>query len=1245
MSAQVRKLLRAVLPDAGSFDAFCLDYFGDVYRQFSGGMNRTQRENLLLEMVRAEDVFSKLREAEPAKVAEHAADFAAALQAMPPSNAATPPPASAPPSLPARGDSFGREEPTRQLISALLTQEPRPTLAPGPPAIGKISTRHILQQEKGLTPLDILRHMEVPEEPGLYVLGSFERRITLFSQQVRALNLVYSLFQEDRLSQGSSLAIIGGGAAGLTAAAGAALLGARVTLLEEQSDLLPMFRNNRTRWLHPHIYDWPLPGSEQPRAGLPVLDWTAALAGDVARQILAQWEPLAQRCGIKVHTHTRGIRPLTGSSSPRHLSWNTERFHQGDFHAVLLAVGFGLERPLQGAPSRSYWEDDNLDRLLHGPGRSSFHYLVSGTGDGGLVDLLRLRLKDFRHHLVLQRYFHGLNLGALEQKLLELEDPFLKGLLREDELFQHYEHLPVPPALDEGLRQDLRGDTTAVLNGLEPSPLSPRACILNRFLASRLIRLGVRYESGPLSLSRSGERYAVTFSETGHLEHFDELVIRHGPLPALERSFKALWDKAGARMREFALLDQTRRPLFNPDDFNASRGVTGASHAATPAPVTTSASLPTRGDCFGREALTGQLVSALLAPEPRPTVVLGPPGIGKSTLTIEALHAPEVVQRFGSRRFFVRLDGATSPELLVSAVAATLGLHSAANLWEAVKQSLQQAPALLVLDNTETPWEADRRGTEALLAELRALPGLALVCSVRGQERPHLPRYARPIEVTRLDKSAASELFCSIAWNVDREDPLLEPLLEAQEGLPLAICLLAHATEGSSLQHTWRRWQHERTTLYVRPGRPDAQSSLAFSLEVSIQGPRMTEEARRLLSLLACLPAGMAQEHLERLLPGAGPGAAQVLSKVGLAFFEQEWLHMLAPIREHVRRSRTPKPEDLERLRTHYFTLAREQGEKVGKLGGNEAITRLLAEFSNIEGLLEEEPAEGRAVDAIEAAISLTRFMWYSGHGSPRVLQQACERARRKGDAERAARCTESMGNIALYRSQYEEARRHYEAALPFYAQVGSVLGRANCIRRLGEIALTLSQFEEAHQRYEEALPLFDQVGNVLGRANCIKGLGDIALERWQHEEARRRYEEARPLFEQAGDVLGRANCIKRLGDIDLERSQHEEARQRYQEALPLYTQVGSVRGRANCIQGLGDIALARSQHEEARQLFIQALSLYTQIQDLYSIGRAHHRLARLASDAEIRRHHVSAARQAWQSIDRPDLLQSLGAE
>ncbi len=61
--------------------------------------------------------------------------------------------------------------------------------------------------------------------------------------------------------------------------------------------------------------------------------------------------------------------------------------------------------------------------------------------------------------------------------------------------------------------------------------------------------------------------------------------------------------------------------------------------------------------------------------------------------------------------------------------------------------------------------------------------------------------------------------------------------------------------------------------------------------------------------------------------------------------------------------------------------------------------------------------------------------------------------------------------------------------------------------------------------------------------------------------------------------------------------------------------------------------------------LFEQSLLLYQRIPEPYSIGMTNRRLARLSSVPAERNSHLSAARDAWQSIDRPDLLKELHAE
>jgi hypothetical protein len=443
-----------------------------------------------------------------------------------------------------------------------------------------------------------LEHMKIPDVPGVFVLGCFERRVTLYSQQVRALNLVHSLFQagrerEGKLRAGSKVLVIGGGAAGLTAAAGAAVRGCKVTLLEQMGVLLPLFRDNFTRWLHPHIYEWPRPGSEVPQANLPLLDWKADLAREVARQLLTQWEPLAERYSIITHCHVRDIRIRAPDvNSQRLVTWNAPGHDEDRFDTVILAVGFGLEKPPANAPVRSYWGTDSLGDTARDPTRPRLRYLVSGIGDGGLIDLCRLCLRGFRHEEVVRQYLSSPALDSLKARLLELEEDFHANRLQETDFFRRYRELSVPPELDKQLRRDLRDDTSVVLNSTSPSPLSPRASILNRFLASRLIQLGkVTYKPGSVEVTRVDAGFSVTFTEGGlrETESFDDIVIRHGPVSPLQPLLRHLLEesalnKLDARMRTLAELDQTREPLFEKKDFTPSASSIGPLVPAPPAP-------------------------------------------------------------------------------------------------------------------------------------------------------------------------------------------------------------------------------------------------------------------------------------------------------------------------------------------------------------------------------------------------------------------------------------------------------------------------------------------------------------------------------------------------------------------------------------------------------------------------------------------------------------------------------------
>src|SRR5580693_1776514 len=274
--------------------------------------------------------------------------------------------------------------------------------------------------------------------PNLYIIGSMERGVTIYSQQVRAHNLAWALWELRLKSSRQPLrvAVVGGGIAALTMAACLLCLDEKVeiTLFERSWDLCPFQQGADTRWVHPRIYDWPFAGSRAPSASLPVLDWTEGRASDVARTILREFGRYARAFAT---TEARlsvylGLRNFQINAAASQISWvghravrHDEFFHleepegkADEFDIIVLATGFGTETTVPGYRMESYWRNEQLGQPpLDGAQR---RYLISGFGDGALVDICRLAIERFRQDTIVYELF--------DEELDETETHFAQAL-------------------------------------------------------------------------------------------------------------------------------------------------------------------------------------------------------------------------------------------------------------------------------------------------------------------------------------------------------------------------------------------------------------------------------------------------------------------------------------------------------------------------------------------------------------------------------------------------------------------------------------------------------------------------------------------------------------------------------------------------------------------------------------------------------------------------------------------------
>ncbi|MBE4753760.1 FAD-dependent oxidoreductase, partial [Corallococcus sp. ZKHCc1 1396] len=453
----------------------------------------------------------------------------------------------------------------------------------------------------------ILQHMSVPGEPNIYVLGCFEGRVTIHSQQIRALNLIYALCETGALHTGSKIAVVGGGVAGLTAALGAANRLADVTIFEKRQEFLHLQRGCLTRWIHPNIYDWPSTEASQPKTSLPFLNWTAGSAGQVAQQIIRNWDESKTPYLIKEEKGT-SVTLGPSQSGRRSLFVTAPQFRSEDYDIIILAVGFGLERTIPPQPLHSYWRDNSLHQPEAGWTTQPTRYLVSGNGDGGLIDLLRLRLRDFRHESIADELARAADLSKLSKDLIEIETTVWNMHARGDEisgyLYQRYSKLTIPSGVDELIKNRLRRDTHVTFNFTD-WPLTIFSSVLNRFIAFRLITIDERVESlvGRV-ISFEGQEPNIVAKIEGHTGvrrlEFNRIVLRHGPSSSLASDFPLLNERIAPVLRARNALDQTRhkawpdnyfesttQPIDTPPEPKGSQDSTSPAHPANPSPSQT----------------------------------------------------------------------------------------------------------------------------------------------------------------------------------------------------------------------------------------------------------------------------------------------------------------------------------------------------------------------------------------------------------------------------------------------------------------------------------------------------------------------------------------------------------------------------------------------------------------------------------------------------------------------------------
>jgi hypothetical protein len=202
------------------------------------------------------------------------------------------------------------------------------------------------------------------------------------------------------------LLVVGGGAAGASAAVRAALWQIPTLLVEREESLFSLQVGVRTRWIDPTQYDWPAAhwteGSCPPwqPPSLP-LSWSASRSDRIAQE----WLNTVERVRTIDSRYIR-IETEAGYDSRQRIDFSSGRYpivvplyFRRDGASVsrtcrarmlVSARGFGIERTSIGPEfvGVDFWETDLIEEPMLGLTNAG-NVLIVGGGDGALQDFLR----------------------------------------------------------------------------------------------------------------------------------------------------------------------------------------------------------------------------------------------------------------------------------------------------------------------------------------------------------------------------------------------------------------------------------------------------------------------------------------------------------------------------------------------------------------------------------------------------------------------------------------------------------------------------------------------------------------------------------------------------------------------------------------------------------------------------------------------------------------------------------------
>ncbi len=664
---------------------------------------------------------------------------------------------------------------------------------------------------------------------------------------------------------------------------------------------------------------------------------------------------------------------------------------------------------------------------------------------------------------------------------------------------------------------------------------------------------------------------------------------------------------------------------------------------------------------FGRDDELAQISEYLHKTDCRLITLVGPGGIGKTRLSIEAARRHE--EQTGNTAAFVDLQAVDSPELVITAVAEALAVAVGDREMAVaqVAQYLSGKETLLLLDNFEQVVEsADSIGelieqapSTKLLVTSRTPLRLTQewLFHVNGLPVPQANRPRQAIGVASIELFADRARRMRPDFQVDDELEAIERICQVTEGMPLALELAASWTRMLSCAEIAAEIEHNRQFLTTDlRDVPERHRSMQAVFDQVLR--LLEEEERRVFSRLSVFRGGFSRDAAEQIAGATLPVLSALVDNSlvhrvqGDRYRIHELVRQLA--QDQLAQSETELAETRLSHARFYTNFVANCAIDINTNRQDEAVRTLEPDLENLRAawiyasaeVLDDAIAkatqplaaflqhQGRfllggelfqtAVDSfkhVERHIDGTGLMvdllvwhgWFSlrqGHidTAEAAFQECLEIQRKLGRKPPPGFATDpelGLAYVASTRGEMDAAKAHARSTLERGIEQKHIHHVIMTNQLLGHLALRNGELDLAADHARTSLKGSNQIGDRWFSTYCHDILGEIAVIRDQQDEAIRHFEVGLKIRESFRDKAGIGVAHSYLGELSMLSGAYRKARYHFEAAAEAHSQVGDRGSVARARAGTGLLDVVDGNTPSACDVLDEVLETAAQMQFL----------------------------------------------